>query len=198
MSKKADLVVASEGYDYSQVENKKLVKKMKETAELVRQKATRVVEDVIEMGKALLEVKAELPHGQFGKWLDAEFGWHARTARLFMSAAERFGTKTEMIADLSATVVYLLSAPSTPDKVVETVIERAEDGKLTVAEVRGIIAKAMKRKRGAKGDVIELFRNQVTRGLQRCHEKADKKALAKVATWLREMAESLESGKKPA
>lgn len=59
-----------------------------------------------------------LEHGQFRAWLRGEFGWSERMAQNFMSVAERFGPKTEIIADLTIqlTVVYLLAAPSVPDR----------------------------------------------------------------------------------
>jgi len=40
-----------------------------------------------------------LSHGQFGKWLDVEFGRSERTVRNFMGVAQRFG-KSAKFADL--------------------------------------------------------------------------------------------------
>ena len=45
-------------------------------------------------------MKNALPHGRFGPWLKAEFGWTERTAQNFMNVAGQFGSKTEMISDL--------------------------------------------------------------------------------------------------
>jgi hypothetical protein len=45
-------------------------------------------------------VKAALPHGAFGKWLDTEFGWTPRTAENYMRAAETYGSNTKCVSDL--------------------------------------------------------------------------------------------------
>ena len=111
----------------------------------------RTVEDIIEVGKDLLAVKEALPHGAFGKWLSAEFGWTERTARNFMAVAEWFGPKTEMIFDLriAPTAAYLLAAPSAPDEARQAAIERAESGGTISATVaKEILAET--RKKGAK------------------------------------------------
>lgn len=82
----------------------------------------RAAADIVAVGQALIEVKARLDHGQFGDWLQSEFGMTDRHARNFMNVASRFGDKTETISDLPATVLYLLAAPSTPEEIVEQVI----------------------------------------------------------------------------
>ena len=73
-------------------------------------------------------VKEHLDHGDFGKWIDAEFGMTDRSARNFMQVALRLGDKSEIVSVLQPTVLYALAAPSTPDKVVEKVLQRAADG----------------------------------------------------------------------
>ena len=77
-----------------------------------------------------MPAKEALPHGQFGHWLKAEFGWSKRIARNFMSVAERFGPKAQVIADLTIqpTAAYLLVAPSIPDEDREKATERAQAG----------------------------------------------------------------------
>ena len=62
----------------------------------IRTSTRRQITEVIAAGKLLLEVKAALPHGAFGKWLEAEFGWTERTAQNYMRAAETYGIKYEM------------------------------------------------------------------------------------------------------
>lgn len=97
----------------------------------------RIVGDVLEIGKHLIQVKAALPHGQFGPWLDAEFGWTDRTARNFMQAAEVFGDKSETVSDLGVTTLYALAADSTPEALRDELIERAAAGqRVTLKDVR--------------------------------------------------------------
>jgi len=93
-------------------------------AEETRGLLKRTARHVLAIGRNLQEVKDRLPHGQFLAWLQAEFGMSERHARNFMRVAARFGDKSEIIADLSVTILYELAAPSTPETVVEQVENR--------------------------------------------------------------------------
>src|SRR4051812_1213845 len=94
---RGQVVVVSKGFDYSLVPAD-VADRVRSTAEQIRQKVKRTVEDIIiEVGRELLAVKEALPHGQFGRWLRAEFGWSERMAQNFMGVAERFGPIREWI-----------------------------------------------------------------------------------------------------
>jgi hypothetical protein len=106
------------------------------------------LENIIEIGSELVAVKKALPHGQFGKWLDVEFGWSERTVRNFMDVSQRFG-KSANFADLpiQPSAAYLLAAPSVPDEAWRSAIEMAFEGEqITTKMARKIVAKARKRK----------------------------------------------------
>ncbi len=136
---KGELVVV--GFNYDLVETK-IAEQARSTADRIRERLTKTLEDLIAVGNDLLAVKEALPHGQFGAWLRAEFGWAERTARNFMSVAEHFG-KTARVAELTidATAAYLLAAPSTPDEARQTAVERAEAGEhVTTAVAKEIVA----------------------------------------------------------
>lgn len=106
-------------------------------AERIKLRLKRTVEDIIEIGRELTAVKEELPHGQFLPWIAAEFEMSKETAQNFLSVYERFGGKNVIITNLKPTILYALSAPSTPDSVIEKAIEKAESGeKVTVADVK--------------------------------------------------------------
>jgi hypothetical protein len=45
---------------------------------------------IIEIGRELIKAKAEVGHGKWLPWLDAEFGWSQPTASRFMQVAEAF------------------------------------------------------------------------------------------------------------
>ena len=116
---KGELVVRPKGFDYSSLEAQ-LAGQVRSTAERIRQKVKKTLDDLIDIGNDLKRIKDSLNHGQFGRWLQTEFGWTERTARNFMAVAEHFG-KTEIISDLQIqpTAAYLLAAPSArtmPDK----------------------------------------------------------------------------------
>ncbi|MFZ1413243.1 MAG: DUF3102 domain-containing protein [Defluviicoccus sp.] len=96
----------------------------------------RTVVTVIENGRDLIEVKNALGHGLFTQWLAQTFPFTARTAQLWMNAAEQYGAKSEVTSVLRSEVLQLLAAPSTPEDVREELEARATAGeKITVAEV---------------------------------------------------------------
>ena len=74
---KGELVVV--GFDYSPLETK-IAEQARTAADRIRGRLKKTLEDLIEVGGELLAVKQALPHGQFGAWLQAEFGWTVRTA----------------------------------------------------------------------------------------------------------------------
>lgn len=51
-------------------------------------RAGEAIQHVIAAGKLLLEVKAALPHGQFGEWMEANLQVSARQAQRYMAAAQ--------------------------------------------------------------------------------------------------------------
>ena len=82
----------------------------------------------VEIGKALISVREALPHGAFGLWLAAEFGWSDRQARSYMTAVEWSEANSEIISVLSPTVVMQLAAPSTPKSARAAILENAKNG----------------------------------------------------------------------
>lgn len=88
----------------------------------------RLMTDMIEIGRTLLEVKETVGHGHFLPWLREEFDWTERTAQNFMSAAERFGSNPKCVSHLPLATVYRLAAPSTPDDLREKIVARLEGG----------------------------------------------------------------------
>jgi hypothetical protein len=55
-----------------------------EHAEVIRTLCRRTVEQVIEIGRRLTEVKAGLSHGRWLPWLKNELSWSDETARRYM------------------------------------------------------------------------------------------------------------------
>lgn len=100
----------------------------------------KTAENIIKIGKNLQDVKDKLPHGMFLPWLQSEFGMSHKTAHNFMSVNQRFGNKYVNFTHLSASVLYLLASPSTPDEAIDEVIQRADSGeKITHALAKQII-----------------------------------------------------------
>jgi Protein of unknown function (DUF3102) len=105
------------------------------TAAALRAEAGRIrkllkatVPTIIEVGRALIEVKAQLDHGKFGDWVDSECGFSLSSAENYMRVAERFGDKIATVANLSPTTVYRLAAKSTPPSIVEAALQCAARG----------------------------------------------------------------------
>lgn len=101
---------------------------IEEAANRIRLRLKRTLEDCILIGKELLKVKERLPKGAFGAWVAHEFNLSERHAQHLMRVGLRFGDQPEKISGLQLSVLYALAAPSTPDEVVDIVIDRHEAG----------------------------------------------------------------------
>jgi hypothetical protein len=88
-----------------------------EHAAEIRRLGKRALADVTEIGRHLDECKHICGHGNFGPWLDREFGWSDKTAENFINVY-KLSSKFENFSnlDLSLSGLYLLAAPSTPDQ----------------------------------------------------------------------------------
>ena len=123
------------------VPSKPTANALAEHAEAIKAAGTRVISDVVEIGRHLTEAKELCAHGQWLPWLDKEFGWTEQTALNFMRVHELAKTKRILDLNLSLSSLYLLARPSTPREAVEEVVERAESGeRVSVAQVRDTIA----------------------------------------------------------
>ena len=124
-----------------------------ENAEEIRRLGKRVVDDVIEIGRRLTEMKDICGHGRWLPWVHREFGWTDRQARNFMRVYD-LSRKSENFSDLKIPVsaLYLLAAPSTPPEAVDEVIECAKTGERQAhAEIKGKIDKIKGMKATAAG-----------------------------------------------
>ena len=106
-------------------------------ADRIRVRLRRTAEDIIEIGRDLLEAKRLLPHGQFLPWIEQSFEMSEDSAARFMAVAARFGNQIPQLAEFAPSVLYLLAAPSTPTTVREAAIEAAQRGeKVTHAIIK--------------------------------------------------------------
>ena len=90
--------------------------------------------DIIKVGELLCEAKAnkaQIPHGEWGKWLGGKFSLSERSAQKYMRAY-KWSRKTAPDSDLSnlsPSAIYLLSAPDcsyTPEAVAAILKEAKE------------------------------------------------------------------------
>jgi|ERR1700731_2275707 len=87
-----------------------------------------VGKSIIQIGKDLGAAKRYLSHGQFLNWVEREVGIPARTAQGYMQVSQWASSKGATVAHLPPSVLYLLSARSTPTQFVERVLRRVEAG----------------------------------------------------------------------
>ena len=82
--------------------------------------------------------------GGFRGWVETRLRFSRQTAYSLLHVRERFGGQSVKYLDtFPATVLYLLTAPSTPEQARDEIIARAEAGeKLPVAEVKRTISAA--------------------------------------------------------
>src|SRR5258708_11594168 len=105
-------------------------------AEQVRSHSQSSTASIIAIGKALLEAKEHLKHGQFCEWVSRECGFTIRSAQNYMRVAEFVAREGEMFSLLNPAIIYLLAAPKTPRAVFACVVEMFRRGLVpTEAEV---------------------------------------------------------------
>ena len=108
------------------------------------------VTSIIQIGKALNESKRHLSHGAFLKWVEWEVCLPARTAQAYMRIANWAADKSAAVAHLSPSMLYVLSASSTPNDYVVEILSRAESGETIAPSAVRNELKAL-RKNGQQG-----------------------------------------------
>jgi hypothetical protein len=88
----------------------------------------RTSQDIINIGQRLIEVKQCLKHGSFTNWLKSEFNWSLSSATKFMQVAEQFKLVNFTDLNLTASVLYLIAAPSISKEARAEVLERVANG----------------------------------------------------------------------
>ena len=129
----------SNEFDYFVLDSEVRIVVQQRTLE-IKSLMRRTVQDIIEIGQKLTEVKARLGHGNFTQWLVREFEWQERSARNFMRVAEAFETANFADLDFAASALYLLAAPSVSEGVRQTALEMAQNGeKITYSKAKRLI-----------------------------------------------------------
>ena len=111
-------------FDYTQLEPE-IADKLRQTALRVRAHKSACV---LEVGGELLQVKDQLEHGDWGKWLERECELKERTAQRMINAAKWMRDKSVTVTDLPTGILYSLSAPSTPPEIGDTILSRWTNG----------------------------------------------------------------------
>jgi len=131
--RKIDNHVDQSSFDYSSLDPS-VAKFLRGQAERIRRQCLTAV---VQTGNALVQAKRYLSHGNFLIWVECELGITARTAQLYMRAALWSSNKGKVVSDFPPSLVYLLSAPTTPPDFADQIVERAASGmRIAPAEIR--------------------------------------------------------------
>jgi hypothetical protein len=93
----------------------------------------KLAASIIDIGNDLLTTKSLIPHGRFVRWVKDEVGLEMRQAENYMQVA-RFAAvhpevcENEKFSTLKPSILFRLSAPSTPVAVVEATLSRIKRG----------------------------------------------------------------------
>ena len=114
-------------FDYSTLDAETLHFVKEKTGE-IHTLMRRTAQDIINIGQKLIEIKKRLGHGQYRKWIKAEFNWGKSTANSFENVARRFAN-VQNLDIFAPSALYELAAPSTPESAREEAISLAQAGK---------------------------------------------------------------------
>lgn len=107
----------------------------KTTAEILILK-DQTAQNIIEIGKRLIEVKENLQHGEFSEWLKERIDISHRTANNFMKVATTF-SNSQSLANLGSTKLFLLAGLDEEDRQEVMKENKVED--MTTRELEQVI-----------------------------------------------------------
>jgi len=114
---------------------------IEESAKVIGHLHRQTTSNIVEIGRRLNAVKALLGHGDFGPWIRAECGFSERTATRYMNAAKAFDNKSDIVSEISISVVHVLSSPKTTEAARQTALDELKRGNIATArEVKAKIA----------------------------------------------------------
>src|SRR5258706_6303093 len=94
----------------------------------IRQLGKRMIDDIIKIGRLLIESKNVCGHGNWEQWLKKEFGWTQMTATRYVNVFEMSKSNKLLDFDVPISALYQLAAPSASEVVRKEVITRAKTG----------------------------------------------------------------------
>lgn len=107
----------------------------KTTAEILILK-DQTAQNIIEIGKRLIEVKENLQHGEFSEWLKKRVDISHRTANNFMKVATTF-SNSQSIANLGSTKLFLLAGLDEENR--EEVMQENNVEEMTTRELEQVV-----------------------------------------------------------
>lgn len=107
----------------------------KTTAEILILK-DQTAQNIIEIGKRLIEVKENLQHGEFSEWLKKRVDISHRTANNFMKVATTF-SNSQSISNLGSTKLFLLAGLDEENR--EEVMQENNIKEMTTRELEQVV-----------------------------------------------------------
>jgi Protein of unknown function (DUF3102) len=142
-------------FDYDAV-SPSVAKFLRGQAERIRHSCST---SIVQSGKALIEAKRHLSHGEFVRWVGSEIGIPVRTAQAYMQVAQWVKGKSGTVANLPPSILYVLSGRNTPPDFTARLLERHEAGE----EIDARLARAeLKALRMAKCKPVSEYAQEVT------------------------------------
>ena len=112
-------------FDYNQLDSS-VSKLLKEETSKIKDLLSATIDNIVQIGLSLIEVKENLAYGYFMEWLEAEFEMSPRTADNFMRVARCFHDANFSELEIAKSALYLLSAPSVPEDARREALEMAK------------------------------------------------------------------------
>lgn len=97
----------------------------------------QTAENIIEIGKTLLEVKENIPYGEFQNWLENEVNYSKSTAYNFMKVAKEF-PDFQLVGNLGMKKLLALTGIEAENR--EKIINNNDLDNMTVKEVENVVA----------------------------------------------------------
>lgn len=132
-------ILEAQGFDYAALDTETRIVVQQHASE-IKSLMRRTATDIINIGQLLIEVKQQLGHGNFRNWLKSEFNWSVSAATKFVQVAVHFKCVNFTHLNITASALYLLAAPSTPEQARSQALERATQGEaITHTEAKSIV-----------------------------------------------------------
>jgi hypothetical protein len=130
------------GFDYSQLDEQ-TAKFAWQRAQEIRWLSDSVAQQMVDIGRKLIEVKDCLPHGCFSLWLKEEFAWSNVQAGYLMRVAKAFGSIDLSSVKTTGSALKLLSSASLPEDILDEARRLLLSGGIvTTKDARDLIQRA--------------------------------------------------------
>src|SRR5690606_10391768 len=127
----------AKAFDYGELPEPE-IKAMERHAERLSAIRDSVAQSAIETGRILSEARDRLASrrtGTFEQWVEQRCGMTPQHARRFINVSEQFGSKPNIdVRFFDDTAMFLLAAPSCPEKARKEAERLAEQGKRVTAK----------------------------------------------------------------